>query len=105
MENLIKPISPDDIMDNLEKIIPPVVIKVINELLKNSYRGGEVSIKQDDIVNAILKSDPNLTRDVIFDKKYLDFEKIYRDNGWVVVYDKPSYRDDYPATFKFTKRK
>lgn len=105
MENIIKPISPNDIMDNLEKIIPSVVIQAVNELLKTSYRGQAIVLKQEDIVNEIIKLDGSLTRTIIFEKKYLDFEKIYENNGWVVEYDKPGFNEDYTPIFKFTKKK
>lgn len=102
----MKPISPDDIVNNLENIIPSVVIQAVNELLKDKYRGtGPVTIKQDEIVDKVIGLDGSLTRQVIFEKKYLDFEELYRKNGWTVVYDKPAYNESYAATFEFNKIK
>jgi hypothetical protein len=106
MKEEIKPISPDDIVDNLENIIPSVVIQAVNSLLKDNYRGtGSVTIKQDEIINKIIGLDGSLTRQVIFEKKYLDFEELYTKNGWVVIYDKPAYNESYDAYFKFNKKK
>lgn len=106
MKEEIKPISPDDIVDNLENIIPSVVIQAVNNLLKDKYRGtGPVTIKQDDIADEILRLDSSLTRDFIFKKKYLDFETLYNKNGWIVTYDKPGFNESYAATFEFKKRK
>jgi hypothetical protein len=36
---LVKPITPEEIMDNLGKIIPSVVFEAVNYLLKEKYRG------------------------------------------------------------------
>ena len=36
---------------------------------------------------------------------WLDVEGIYRKAGWDVEYDSPGYCEDYPATFKFRKKK
>jgi len=101
----IKPISPNEIMDNLSDIIPSVVIEAINNLLKSKYRGDDVSIKQNEIMDEILRLDESMTSDVLIKNKYLDFESIYRKNGWNVVYDKPSYGEQYAAYFKFSKKK
>ncbi len=104
MSTNTKPIRPDEILDDLINIIPSVVIESVNKLLKEKYRGESVVITQDAIVNEII-ANSNLTRNEISEKKYLDFEKLYNDNGWIVGYDKPAYDENYPATFKFTKRK
>lgn len=98
---LTAPIKPQEIIENLDKIIPQVVIKAVNELLKEQYRGQAVTIKQKDIVARIQLFDSSLTNEVINKKKYLDFEKLYRDNGWSVSYDGPGFNESYDATFTF----
>lgn len=105
MSEEIKPISPNEIMDNLTTIIPSVVIEAVNNLLKLKYRGDDVSIKQKDIIEEIQRLDETMTNNVIFKNKYMDFESIYRKNGWNVVYDKPGYSENYDAYFKFSKKK
>lgn len=107
MAKEVKPISPKDIMDNLETIIPSIVIESVNRLLKDKYRGtGSVSIKQDEIINEIIANyGSRLSRQEIFDKKWLDFESLYRKNGWKVEYDKPAYNENYDAYFKFSADK
>jgi hypothetical protein len=100
----LKPISPSDIIENLDKIIPPVVIQAVNNLLKKEFRGSSATILQDDIVSEIMRLDGSYTRDMIFDNKILDFEEIYRKNGWSVEYDKPGYCESYTAKFIFKKK-
>ena len=93
-------------MDNLENIIPQSIILAVNELLTEKYRGtGEVSIKQKDIIERVLSIDDTLTKNIIFEKKYMDFEDLYRKSGWSVSYDKPSYDENYDAYFIFNKNK
>lgn len=102
----VKPITPNEIVDDLDKIIPSVVITAVNNILKSKYRGtGPVTIKQKDIVAEIMRLDGSITKDEIFDNKYMDFEKLYRKNGWIVEYDKPAYCETYDAFFTFKLRK
>lgn len=104
MGNEVKPISPSEILDNLDKIIPPVVIQAVNNLLMKEYRGGSVTILQDAIIKEIKNLDGTITKDQIYDNKWLDFESLYRQNGWSVEYDKPAYNETYAAKFIFKKK-
>lgn len=98
---VIGAITPQEILDNLDKIIPQVVFDAVNELLAEKYRGSQISIKQKEIITRIQRLDKKLTDKVIFDNKYMDFEKVYRESGWVVGYDKPAYSESYDAYFTF----
>lgn len=100
----IKPISPKEIMENLDEIIPDAVIQAVNELLKEKYRGSEVTIKQKDIVSRAVSIDNKLAGKII-ENKYLDFESLYEKSGWKVSYDKPGYNESYDAFFKFSPKK
>lgn len=104
MSEVVKPISPSDIIENLDKIIPSVVIQAVNNLLKKKFRGDEAVILQDEIVNEILRLDDTLIREDIFKNKLLDFEVLYAKNGWLVEYDKPGYNESYSAKFIFKKK-
>jgi hypothetical protein len=105
MEKEIKPISPNEIVENLDKIIPSAIIKAVNQLLTEKYRGnGEISIKQKDIIERAILIDSALTSSIIWEKHYLDFEDLYRKNGWIVYYDKPGYNESYEAFFTFKKK-
>jgi hypothetical protein len=106
MENEIKPITPNEIVENLDKIIPKAIIEAVNQLLTEKYRGnGEVTIKQKDIIERACSLDDTLTSDIVFKNKYLDFEDLYRKNGWKVSYDKPAYNETYEPYFKFEAKK
>jgi len=100
-----KVISPDEIL--LEEQIPEFVIQAVNNLLKLKFMGGEAYIYQDDIMKEALKlcPDPEITRQDIFNNKWMDFEPLFENNGWSVRYDKPGYNESYRANFTFTKKK
>tara|TARA_R110000772_G_scaffold101997_2_gene202595 strand:+ start:128 stop:472 length:345 start_codon:yes stop_codon:yes gene_type:complete len=109
---IVKPISPDEIMDNLESIIPSFVIEAVNNLLKDKYRGGRTSIKAKDIIEealrlSVLKVDSvKVTREMIYDKKWMDFETIYRANGWKVSFEKSTYGDtNFDSYYEFLPKK
>lgn len=76
----------------------------MNELLAENYSEGRILIKQDDIIQRVLDKLPNLSRNEIFSKKYLDFEKRYEDAGWKVVYDRPAFDENYQPFFAFTEK-
>ena len=99
-----KPISPNEIMDNLKTIIPEAVIQAVNELLKEGYRGSYVSFKQKDLISRIIKIDPSIEREDLFKKKYLDFESIFEKQGWKVEYNSPCRDESYDEYFKFTPK-
>jgi hypothetical protein len=40
----------------------------------------------------------------VYAKGWLNFEAIYEEAGWKVVYDKPGYNETYDANFTFTKK-
>ena len=100
----VEPIKPKDIMDNLDDIIHPAIIKAVNALLKEKYRGGTVTIKQKDIVSKAKEFCPELTSNEIFDKEHMDFEPIFIKAGWKVTYDKPGYNESYEPYFEFSAK-
>jgi hypothetical protein len=104
-EKVVGPITPQEILADLPNIIPSFVFEAVNNLLKKKFRGESVTIKQDTIMDEIAKLQTTYTRQEIFDNKWMDFEKVYRDNGWKVEYDKPGYNETYDAFFVFTPKK
>jgi hypothetical protein len=103
----VKPITPQEALELKQNvIIPDVVFEAFNELIATEFDGSHASIRQDDVVNLILKKmsaagidDPQVNY------RWLDIEPLYRKAGWQVEYDKPGYNEEGPALFKFTKKK
>jgi hypothetical protein len=97
-----KPIPPDEIVENLDKIIPSQIIEAVNDLLKEKYRGGgSVSIKTDAIINLAHSKGLKIKREEFFEKKYLHFEPIFRKSGWVVTYESPDRDQNFDPYFNF----
>lgn len=97
----VKPISPDEITSKKLATIPPEVIEIVNNIIATKWTGSSARFKQEELVDMIVEK-LNVSKDVIFDKHWLDFEDIYREKGWRVFYDKPAYNESYPATFEFS---
>ena len=98
----VKPISPDEILDARQAIIPDEVITVFNEMIVENWKGSYAHVDQDEVVNRIAVR-MNVERQVIFDKGWIDVEPIFRNVGWKVEYDKPAYCESYAAYFEFSK--
>lgn len=99
----VKPISPDEVVIQKEKEFPDVVIEVVNRLVKEKWNGKQAIVMQADIVNGIL-GNSRYTKNEIFGKHLLDFEDIYRKQGWNVTYDSPAYCESYDPYFLFERK-
>ena len=97
--NKVNPISPKEVTH----AIPDFVIEAVNDLIKKKWDGKKAVIYQDEILDIISGDDNKPSRKTIFDNNWLDFEDLYREQGWKVEYDKPEYYENYKAYFKFTK--
>ena len=105
---MAKPIRPDSLIKLIEDGIPDEVIQAFNALIAKEWDGQEAMITQNAVVREILsnfrKSDKPMSSQNLFDLNYLNIEDLYRKEGWKVVYDKPSYNEDFEPTFTFTPK-
>lgn len=103
----IKPITPEELEQEKEKLIPSYVITAFNKLIVKNWDYRASSFTQDAIIEEIIKEASSagflITRDFIFESHLLDIESIFKKVGWHVEYDKPAYCESYPARFRFTK--
>ena len=95
-------IRPDEIDSEKSKSFPDAVFEAFNELIIQDYDCGSATVTQDDVVALMVQK--GLDRQEIFDKGWLNIEGIYRKAGWQVVFDKPSFRENYPATYEFKRK-
>lgn len=102
---MTKPISPNEITSLKKKIIPDEVIESFNELIVEKWDGKESIVRVKSIVDRIVNKIPDLDRSLIYSNKWLDIEDIYRNEGWVVIYDQPGYCETYDAYFKFSRKR
>lgn len=101
----LKPFSPSEVLATKISNIPDFVIDAVNELLieKIDARGKRAIIKQDDVIDKLAGRMPmGLSRNDVFSNNWLDFEPLFRENGWKVEYDKPGYDESYDAHWVFT---
>ena len=99
------PISPKDITDNLENYIPPEIIKAVNSLLEENFKGRPCTIKQVVIINRALRYGLKMSSTKIFDTNSMDFEPVFEKSGWDVEYESPSYGDsDFDAYYTFSSK-
>lgn len=99
----MKPITPKDANTKRLELIPDVVFEAVNELIVEQIGSSQsVTLTQTEVVNRIL-SKSDISRNVIFDKHYLDFEEVYTDAGWKVTFDKAAYYETCDSTWRFVK--
>lgn len=96
---MIKPIKPEEI--NLNELFPDEIVDAFNECIKNNLRQRKSTFKQKEVLDLILQKLPNLTKNDIFKSGWLDVEDLYRNNGWKVVYESPTYNEDFEPYFTF----
>ena len=102
----MKPISPDEVVEQKAAQLPDFVFVAVNELIAQTWHGGSAQFMQDALVEKILFYAPEVaTREDIFSKHYLDIEDIYRQVGWIVEYDRPAYYENFVPRFTFRKNK
>jgi hypothetical protein len=102
MSKKVKPLSPSEVTSKKRTIIPDEVISAINKLIAKNFSNGFASFTQKEAIEAIKDEFVNdVSTDTIFDNGWLDFEDIYRKEGWKVKYDKPGYNESYEPTFEF----
>ena len=103
--NTVGPITPDDVVEAKEKIVPPAVFQAFNQLISEKWDGHHSKVLQHEAVALILSLMPELNGNdtLLVTKGWLDIEPVYRRAGWKVEYDKPAYNESYRAFFVFSK--
>jgi len=111
----VTPIRPDDVIARRHATIPDFVIEAFNTCIAKAYANGAAVVYQDDVVAAVLlrarnvrggrATDHDMDRDRVFRERWLDVEDLYRAQGWIVTYDKPTYSESHRASFTFKRAK
>lgn len=103
----VAPISPEMVIKEHQKSIPDSIINAFNKLIVKNYSpiSKKATVRQDDVLNMVCGED-TFSRRTVFDNHWLDVEEIYREKGWDVDYDSPSYGEEsFKAYFTFTIKK
>lgn len=105
MSGLGRPITPKEAKKGHSEAIPPEVYDAFNDLLRKYGSQKTITIKQNEVMDSILKRLPTVKRQEVFDNNWLDIESAYIQNGWDVHYDKPGYNESYEAFWEFSHGK
>lgn len=105
----IKPISPQEALDLKISAIPDEIVEAVNQMLSEKMTTyGRVVLLQKDICDRarqlFAQRGQAVTSSEIYDKKWMDFEPLFRDAGWKVEYDKPAYCESYEPNFTFSRK-
>lgn len=99
----VQPITPQEALALKITNIPDVVIETVNKMLAEKItKNPRIVLLQKDICDRVCAASPDLHTRLIYANGWLDFEPFYEKAGWKVVYDKPSYCENYEANFTFT---
>lgn len=101
----VEPIKPKDILNNLEDYISPVIIRAVNEILKEQFRGGSVNITTKEIQAKVRQLSPEDGDVILSGNKWMYFEPIFQKAGWNVAYDQPGYSESYDSFYTFSEKK
>lgn len=94
------PLKKEEVLVLKEETVPNEVIEVVNKLLvQNKNNANYIKITMEEVVEELMKI--GFKRNEVFDKGFLNFENIYRKQGWTVIFDKPSYNETYKAYYTF----
>ena len=101
----MKPISPKKVIKQIDQNM----IKSVNEMIAENLIGRVSSFSQSGLIDRYLKN-ANVVGDRtekvqdLFDRKQLDFEKLYTEKGWKVRYVNDNKTSEDP-TFEFRVKK
>ena len=96
---MIKPLSPAKASKEKENLFPDKVIEVINRFIAQRYNGNTFTITNKELREEFVKIKG-------FQSWWLDFEPIYRKEGWDIYYDAPGYNESwYEPFYRFTAKK
>lgn len=96
------PITKQQLQDQIKgRILPDFVIQAFNECIYESKLKNSKVVDQEVVLDRIMKLG-NVSRQDVFKEHWLDVEDFYRNAGWTVKYDKPTFNEDYKAYFEFS---
>lgn len=95
---IINPIKPEEILNKKLETIPDAMIEAVNKLLAINWVGNESRIRKDELLNEYFKitgeTNDRHAHETLYHFHWLDFEPVFREAGWDVKYNQPSYGDD-----------
>lgn len=96
------PVSPDEIGAIRHAVIPERVFDMFNELINRNWDGRKSIVYKRIIMEKILEG-TTLSREKVYSNGWLEIDDLYREKGWIVIYNKPSYNEFYEPYWTFSK--
>lgn len=98
----MKPITKANVEQALDdREFPDFVIQAFNECIVESRINHSNKVTQNDAVERIMRLG-NVSRNEVFENKWLDVERYYRKAGWIVKFSKPAYNESGEAYYNFS---
>lgn len=106
MGSNVKPIKPEEIIEKKINAIPDAMFQAVNELLARNWNGTQSVIRKEELLDLYFfitgETKDRPAYDKIYKFHWLDFEDAYREAGWYVDYEQPSYGDsDFEPYYTF----
>lgn len=99
----VEPIKPAQVTEHLVSTFPDHVIETWNGLIAKAVGSGHYgTIQQQEARDALIEGSGDPTSRP-YDMKWLDIEDVYRQQGWIVTYNKSPYYDTSDSYFVFEK--
>jgi len=95
-----KPIKPFEVGAAKGAVIPAAVFDAFNAEIALRFDVHSAVVKQAAVVARLTKG--GMKASEIYQAGWLNVEQAYRDAGWTVVYERPSYNESGDAVFTFS---
>jgi hypothetical protein len=97
---MVKPISPNEVVEQQEPEIPDGVIEVFNEFIAKEFKNGKAVIEGTKILAAIALR-CHISKGSCVRNGWLDVDSVFQKAGWVV---KGEHDREVGAVIVFTKK-
>lgn len=91
--------SPKDALVRHGETIPEELLAVVNKFLAERIHKGQITITRKELADALQFTQINESE--ALERGWLDFEELYRAQGWKVTYDKPGFNETYVGFWLF----
>jgi len=105
-EKMIKPITPEEIVEVKMTTIPDAIIEAANQLIVKYWNGYSSTFKLKELIleyKRIAGGDAATERTLI-DNNWLDIEPTFRKVGWKVKYKSPDRDESFEPYFELKKK-
>lgn len=97
---MTKPIRPEEVVQvTRSSHIPPVVIDVFNEQIREMFKGDQAEVFVVEVINEL--GERKFDTRKLLSRHWFGIVDLFRNEGWIVEYDWPSHNEPYPVRYIF----